>query len=146
MICGMAFLNGREVRERAAELAPRGLSHRSPSDSLRDAAPHITWLADRTGIPVGTLHNATRETSPQPVSQMRVFDLAAQLARAGEDVRDVAAAITAGDEQPEPTPDPPSIPPSTPERERDPSGPKPRKNGKSDRRGPPRSASFQAAS
>jgi hypothetical protein len=140
MICGMAILNGREVRERAAELAPRGLSHKAPGDTPRDAAPELMWLSERTGIPVGTIHNATRGTNPQPVSLTRVFDLAAHLSRAGEDVREVAAAITAGDEQPKPEPKP-----EPKERPRDPSSPPARRNGKDNRRGPKR-ADLKAAS
>jgi hypothetical protein len=142
MICGMAILNGREVRERAAELAPRGLSHKAPADNPRVAAPHFAWLAERTGIPVGTIHNATRETNPQPVSLTRVFDLATHLSRAGEDVREVAAAITAGDDQkPEPKPEP-----EPKERPRDPSSPPPRRNGKDNRRGPKRAENLERAS
>ena len=138
----MAILNGREVRERAAELAPRGLSHKPIGDTPRDAAPELMWLSERTGIPVGTIHNATRETNPQPVSLTRVFDLASHLSRAGEDVRDVVAAITAGEDQPKPEPQPEP----QRERERDPSSPPPRKNGKDDRRGPRRTAEMRAAS
>lgn len=136
----MAILNGSEVRRRAAELAPRGLSYTAPSDGIREAAPHFEWLSDRTGIPVGTIHNATRDQNPQTISLPRVFDLARHLCRSGEDLQVVVAAITADEPKPDPKPEP------KPERERDPSSPPPRKNGKDNRRGPRRAVDMRAAS
>lgn len=134
----MAILNGPEVRRRAAELAPRGLSPKPSSDGIREAAPHFEWLSDRTGIPVGTIHNATRDANPQNISLPRVYDLARHLCRAGEELQVVVAAITGGDDQ-KPKPEEPK------ERPRDPSSPPPRRNGKDNKRGPGR-AELKAAS
>lgn len=129
MISGMAFLNGHEVRQRAAELAPQDATYKTK----RDAQPHFAWLSKRTGIPVGTIHNATRETNPQTISLQRVYALASHLCRDGEDIRAAADAITAEEEKPKPRPEP-----DKPARERDPSSPPARKNGKDNKRGPAR--------
>lgn len=133
------FLNGHEVRHRAAELAPAAVE---PTDGKRNASPHFEWLEKMSGIPVGTLHNATRDNSPQGVSLTRVYDLAKCLRRPGEELPAVVSAILAGGEEgkPEPKPEP------KPERQRDPSSPPPRKNGKDDQRGPKRTADMRAAS
>lgn len=129
----MALLNGHEVRHRAAELAPSVTdSNVEPSDT-RNAARHIAWAAQASGIPVGTLHNATRDHNPQGISLGRVYDLAAALRRPDEtDIRTVVAAIIAKDDKPETDDDEPE--PVRDERPRDPSGP-PNRN---DPKGPPR--------
>jgi hypothetical protein len=135
------FLNGPEVRHRAAEFAPAGDD--SPADSARRAQRHLAWLSDQSGIPVGTLHNATRGHNPQTISLPRVYDLAAVLRRDSEDIRDtVAAIVSAADDKPADKPEEKKA-----DRPRDPSGPPPRRNGKDNQRGPQRAdTDLQAAS
>lgn len=134
------FLNGQEVRHRAAELAPADQS----GETARNAARHFVWLSQQSGIPVGTIHNATRDTNPQGISLPRVYDLAAPLCRPGEDIREVVAAIALDDDKPED--DAGTEPETENERPRDPSAPPGRKNGKNDRRGPRKSADLRQAS
>lgn len=120
------LLNGTEVRHRAAELAPADPD--LTADGARYAQRHFMWLSEQSGIPVGTLHNATRDHRPQGIVLSRVYDVAAI-------VRDEDKP----DEQ-KPEPSPPK------ERPRDPSSPPPRKNGKDNQRGPKRTAELRAAS
>lgn len=135
-------LNGQEVRHRAAEMAVVGGGPASTDLGSRNAREHILWLAEQTGIPVGTIHNATRDHSPQTISLLKVYELAAVLRRDDEDVRDTVEAITAkDDEKPEPKPDP-----KKDERPRDPAAPPRRKNGKDNHRGPRRDAELRQAS
>lgn len=130
----MALLNGHEVRHRAAELAPSVTGSNVEPSETRNAAWHIAWAAQAAGIPVGTLHNATRDHNPQGISLGRVYDLAAALRRPDEtDIRAVVAAIIAKDENTENDDDEPE--PVRDERPRDPSSPPKR----DDRKGPPRS-------
>jgi hypothetical protein len=91
----MSILNGPEVRGRAAELAAADAGSLPNGD--RGARPHLAWLAERSGIPVGTIQNATRDNSPQVIALNRVVDIARVLRRDGESLRDVVVAITAGD-------------------------------------------------
>lgn len=138
----MPILNGHEVRHRAAELYAADDDAATP-DSKRGAQPHVLWLAERSGIPVGTIHNATRDHDPQALSLHRVYELATALRRTGEEVRDVFAAITSGNSEPTPDKDD-ELPQPREERPRDPVGPPPRPDR--DRKGPPRSADLKAAS
>ncbi len=92
----MPTLNGPEVRHRAAELAPPG--HATAGDGERRRAHrHFAWLSQRSGIPVGTLQNATRDHNPQGITLVRVYDIANALRRDDEKLRDVVAAITVDD-------------------------------------------------
>lgn len=138
----MSYLNGSEVRQRAAELAADTDTDVEPSAGDRYAGHHFRWLAKRTGIPVGTLHNATRDR-PQGISLSLVFKLAVALRRADEKISDAVAAIVAEDGPPAEQPaDKPAEKP-TPERTRDPSSPPPRPDR--DRKGPPRTDLKQAS-
>jgi hypothetical protein len=141
------LLNGHEVRHRAAELAPRDPGDKPAEDTepARPAARHFLWLSKQSGVPVGTIHNATRDSNPQGISMGKVYDLAAHLARTGEDIRDVVAAIVLGEDKPEDDSADEEPEPAR-ERPRDPSSPPARKNGKDDQRGPRRSAEMRRAS
>lgn len=92
MICVMSILNGREVRRRARELAPVDTS--AHLRGKREASPHIAWLAETAGIPVGTVQNSTRPRNPQVISPDKVKVIARVLQRDDETLRDVLAAIT----------------------------------------------------
>jgi len=138
----MPFLNGHEVRHRAAELSSSGGEDAASADLVgaRQAKRHILWLAEQSGIPVGTIHNATRDHSPQVISLPKVYELASTLRRDDEDVRDTVAAIVAKDDEPKEKPDPKK------DRPRDPAAPPPRRNGKDNRRAPRRAAALKQAS
>lgn len=128
----MPTLNGPEVRLRAAEMAST-VADSNVEPGTRQADDHIRWLSQRTGIPIGTLHNVTRD-HPQGISLSRVFTLAASLRRRGEKISDTVAAIVAeqGEDEPEKDPSDP-----VQDRPRDPSSPPSRP--KRERTGPPRS-------
>lgn len=130
----MPFLNGHEVRLRAAEMASAVAGSSVEPGGTRQADHHIRWLAQETGIPVGTLHNATRE-HPQVISLSRVLTIAALLKRKDERVRDTVAAIIV--EQDEDPPKKDDEPDPVQDRPRDPSGPPGRPDR--ERKGPPRS-------
>lgn len=95
----MPVLNGHEVRHRAAELAPSAAGPHVEPGRTREGRSHFVWLSQQSGIPVGTLQNATRDHNPQVVSLPRVYQLAASLSRPGEDVRDVVAAIVVREDE-----------------------------------------------
>lgn len=134
----MPYLNGHEVRRRAAEFASSATETSAEPAGTRYADHHFRWLSQQTGIPVGTLHNATRE-HPQVISLSRVFRLASLLRRKDEKISETVAAIVAEEEQP-----PAKEPESAPGRPRDPHSPPPRR-GKDDNKGP-RRADLKAAS
>lgn len=110
MILVMPTLQGSKVRTRAAA---RGWD--------------LAQLAAVTGIPHGTLRNATRDRKPQGLSLTRVYGVARAL-RDGDDPLDqVVAEITAGkdDDGVPSTPPPPKKPPKKePRRKNDPKGPR----------------------
>lgn len=134
----MAILNGSEVRHRAAELVPADFDAKGAG--ARDAARHLVWLAEQSGLPVGTIHNVTRDHNPQGLSLDRIYQLAAPLRRPDEGIRDAVAAILATEQPNQPQPQPEQ------ERPRDPSGPPNRTNGDDDHRGPKRSVDLRQAS
>lgn len=129
------FLNGQEVRHRAAELASADPGTKSQPETARDAQRHIVWLSEQVGIPVGTLHNVTREANPQTISITKAFDLAKALRRTHESVKQVFDAITADDPEEQPAETPAEQP--TQPRRRDPSAP-PGRSARKDPRGPRR--------
>lgn len=92
----MPTLNGPEVRHRAAELVPAGYTTTADGER-RNAQRHFVWLAERSGIPVGTIQNATRDNNPQGIALGKVYDIAAVIRREGEDLRDTVTAITLQD-------------------------------------------------
>lgn len=89
----MPLLNGHEVRHRAAELAPPIADTNAESGGVRSGRWYFLWLSVQSGIPLGTIHNATRDHNPQGISLPRVYALAEHLRRRDEDIRAVVSAI-----------------------------------------------------
>lgn len=109
MIHVMPTVNGPEVRHRAAE---RGWD--------------LARLASETGIPHGTLRNATRDREPQELSLPRIYEVSRVLARPGETPRQLVDELMTGrnDGVPSNPPSQPKPPKKEPGRKDDPKGPK----------------------
>lgn len=104
----MPTLHGSKVRTRAAA---RGWG--------------LAQLAAETGIPHGTLRNATRDRDPQELSLPRIYDVARALCSSETHLDQTVSEITAKDDDgvpstPPPTPKPPK---KEPRRKDDPKGP-----------------------
>lgn len=109
MIHGMPTIQGSKVRARAAA---RGWG--------------LARLAAETGIPHGTLRNATRDQHPQELSLPRIYDVARALGD-GQPLDDVVADLLAAkddDGVPSNPPPQPKPKPKEPRRKDDPKGPR----------------------
>jgi lambda repressor-like predicted transcriptional regulator len=114
MIHVMPTIHGSKVRTRAAA---RGWG--------------LAQLAAETGIPHGTLRNATRDRHPQELSLPRIYDVARALGGDQPVDQVVADLMTAKDDDGVPSTPPPQPKPKKkePRRKDDPKGPPRRSNG-----------------